>query len=87
MTNEIKNTWQSKFLTEGTANACGDLSIMISVVSEIMIERDNELLEKIEKNFVSVDSLMDTTKLQGKELIGYWSGWNKALSTIVSLIK
>lgn len=38
-----KETWQNKFLKAGTENSCGDLSIMISTVSDI---REEAVLEE-----------------------------------------
>ena len=39
--------WQDKFLREGDANSCGDLSIMIKTVSEILASQNTANAERI----------------------------------------
>ena len=51
---KMEDTWQYKFLTAGTENGCGDLSIMISTVSKLlhqaMLDARNEVLEEVERD-------------------------------------
>jgi len=39
--------WQNKFLREGDTNSCGDLSIMIKTVSEILADQNAANAERI----------------------------------------
>ncbi len=46
---KLKESWQTKFLNEGTANGCGDLSIMISVVSDLLSSQKQKMVEILEE--------------------------------------
>ena len=39
--------WQDKFLREGDTNSCGDLSIMVKTVSEILDDQNTANAERI----------------------------------------
>ena len=46
--NELKpELWQNKFLREGDTNSCGELSIMIKTVSEILADQNDANAERI----------------------------------------
>ena len=45
-TPHIEEQWQNKFLNKGTELGCGDLSLMIGTVSEILAKAKEEALQE-----------------------------------------
>ncbi len=56
-----KETWQNKFLNAGTENGCGDLSIMISTVSDI---REEAVLEERRRVLEIIGEEVDLEQLE-----------------------
>ena len=56
--------WQRTFLNAGTEKGLGDLSMMISVVSELLSSRDTYWKERVRKNLLKATSMISFTNEQ-----------------------
>lgn len=63
---QAKDSWQKTFLDAGTANSCGDLSIMIGVVSGILAEEIRKAEESAMLRQRNYDQkLIDSARKEG----------------------
>lgn len=88
-TPRIEEQWQNKFLNKGTELGCGDLSIMIGTVSEILAKAEEEACqagidEARSQVLIELMSLPKISFPADKKLNGLyveWSDINKLLNT------
>jgi len=69
------NKWQKKFLEAGTENSCGDLSIMISTVSDIIRQEREALLKEIM-------DLSDKIEMEGHTEFNEWRAFKCFRNTL-----
>ena len=99
---ENKEEWQVKFLNFGTAEGLGDLSIMISIVSEIREEAyrqghdeaikwereaDNGVAKAVAEERERIKKFVKNSKIAGDDIVEDVAlGYNRALDDILNLI-